>query len=206
MTQLGTYRLRFALDLYEHEAATDLITNASAALKRGVPCDIEIALYTNNTFVDDLSNINSITLQVFRDSARQGPAYIEKTVNSGEFGSPTEEQWQAGGAAYCHAKFELDADDTNLDMSDALSFTRLYWFTWYATLTDGTTPTIAGTIVTVYLNGAPSDSVIGSSQNNYRITTGNKLQLLNADTGEYHDIYVVGGAGAEQIVVSEGES
>lgn len=202
--EIGESRIRLSLDLQNYDQATNNLTGEAPEIWRGMPTRIEVGIYDGGAFVTNLSDFVSVTLEIFNNSTRQGPAYLAVTQTN-LAATLTESNWLAGAQADAHAVYELSQSQTAFDLSEAVYNEQQFFMTWYATTADTNNYILGSAMLVVHQTGASITPVLGSSNMNFRITAGGKLQLRNDDAATWHDIYLSGSAGAESIVISEGE-
>lgn len=205
-TQIGTYRIRLALDMTDHDTAIDIVTTNVAAIWKGIPTDVEVGLYNNGAFVTDLSNLTNLTLEVYDNAARSGPAYLQKALGTNSLkGNLVETNWEGGVSTNAHAIFSLSSAETAFDLSEAINNVQQYWIVVYGITTGGQEIVCGSAVVRVHVTGAPADVVLGTSNSNFRITSGGKLQLRDDDQAKWHDVYIQGAGGVEHLIISDGE-
>ncbi len=200
--QIGESRIRLSLDLVDYESATNILTGYAPEIWRGMPTRFEIGIYNSGAFVTNLSSFVSVSVEVFADSSRSGPAFL-KVTQTNLSAALTESNWLAGAEASAHAVFELTASQTSFDLSEAIENVQQYWMVWYATTATTDNYTLGSSVIRVHQSGAPATAVIGSSNMYVRITLDGKLQVYNETTAGWHDLYLRGAAGSESLVIGE---
>lgn len=208
---LSRYRLRFRMDPTSHTALTCIIQGRTPQIWRGVDCYVEIALFggaADATFIDDLTNITSVSLEIHTSSNRSTAALVSKTIAGGSLSALTLINWNTGGAAHYHARFELSASDTNFDMTNAQNNKLQFWLVFHAVLTSGEYITLGSTVLEVEEDAAQLGiPAVGTVNASFRVKSDGVLQLLNNDTGKWHSLWVLGAAtGSEKLVIGSGES
>jgi hypothetical protein len=205
---IARQRIRLQCDITKHEAMQCRIQGRAPLIWRGADCYVEMCIYNDEVFVDDLTNIVSVTLEVHPASPRVGPAYFTKTVLKAAMDvGVTEAEWHSDAADQQHARFTLTHDDTNLDLTGANSERLSFWLVIHATLTTGEYITLGVTSLEVEEDatqlGVP---VLGSVNPTFRVTTAGYLQIKNDDTGKYHTLWAKGVEGAQQLILGPGET
>ena len=82
-TALQPTRLRFACNSRSHSLVTDKLTGAAAIIWRGVPVDVEFALFVDTTLVDDKSNLSAVYFEIHATPRSTAPL-IQKTLVPGD--------------------------------------------------------------------------------------------------------------------------
>ena len=187
-------RIRLGMDTRTFEGQTCKLSGAAPAIWRGTDVQIEVALLEGGTLINDLSNIDTLYLNVVA-SNRSGAPLITKSVVAASLNDAlTAEQWAANDEANYHAQFELTKEDTQLDFSSATDQKRTFSLVVYAVTNDATPRYITYGIaqLIVHEDGAQNDlDVAGPQDRNFRISSdGSSLQILNPDTGKWHSIWV----------------
>ena len=203
---LSRVRIRLALDAADPTEVNCLLTGNPPKIWRGVDVQVEVGLFYNGVFVDDLSNLTSLTLEIHEGDDRDGAPLVQK--NLGAFSTITEEEWNTKASDKYHALFELANGDTNLDLTGGTSDQRVFWIVVHAVTTDGTPRyiTYGAANLTVVEDGAQLGlAVVTSPTPAYRLQDG-ELQLWNPDEETWHTLYAKGAPGAEYLAIGPGES
>ena len=230
MTQLSRARIRLEADAAkntENDAMKDVLWNATPHLWRGNDVQFEIGLFVAGTIVDDVNNIESLTVEVRPSSDRTGTPVMTKTLQAGDLNSPpTQAEWDTQDATKCHALVVFTGDETNVNLGTATSVA--YWLTVSVVTTDspGRDITVGFSTLTIEEDGA---GAAGSPPTNdplyytrtqcdaryarqtpdagsYRVKDGQHIQLYNPDQDKWHTVTVRGAAGSEHIDIGEGET
>lgn len=110
-------RLRFAADCTTERLGENLLTDAKAHLLKPSACRFEVTLLVNSGALQDIGELDQLTLSVKLNDPRTGLALMQKTVGSADLNALlTWEEFQSGDADACHAVFEFTAAETNLDL------------------------------------------------------------------------------------------
>src|SRR5262245_2213698 len=114
---LSLRKIRLALDATSFDPPKDVNTGNTPALWRGNGVRVEFAIFENAALVSDLSNIDSVLLEV-KATRHSDTDLIAPTplVFADLNESLTLEQWAAG--VLYHGAFELTGAQTNLDLDD----------------------------------------------------------------------------------------
>lgn len=208
MTQaLSRHRLRFALDDTSHAALQCRIQSQLPVIWRGTDLYIEVGFFTDSTFVDDFTNVVSITMEIHTTSPRFSAPLLTKTVLVADFDTGmTSEEWLTDAADQYHARFELSNSETNFDMTNATQEKISFWMVFSVTLTTGEILTMGATVLTCEEDATESGlTALGSSNPTFRLTSGGYLQIKNDDTGKFHTLWAKGVEGAQHLVLGPGE-
>ena len=188
-------RIRSALDhiLSRNRTLTDVLTSADLALWHAEDVQLEIALFSNGTIADDISNFDSITPEI-KDPANLlgAPLFTLDALKTGSVAPQVDldpsvslANWNDGTEQ--HAVFVLSAADTNLELAGASAkdFTLFFW--------GNTNDTPARRIplgkspITVRDSGYGDLAAITVNPPGARMSA-SKLQVLNQDDGLYYDL------------------
>ena len=205
---IARQRIRLQCDIVKHEPIQCRIQGRTPLIWRGADCYVEIGIFNDDVFVDDLTNIVSVTLEVHPSAPRVGPAYFTKTILKADMDvGMTSAEWVTDAADQQHARFTLTHDDTNLDLTGGNAERLSFWMVIHATLTTGEYITLGVTSLEVEEDatqlGVP---VLGSVNPTFRVTTAGYLQIKNDDTGKYHTLWAKGVEGAQQLILGPGET
>lgn len=113
--QVSAFRIRLTAAMQTLSSSRykslNILTSEAPQLPKGVACQFEVGFFSFGTILD-LSNIASLTLQVFA-SQSDTTVLMEKTLASGSFSATiAEDDWDAGTAQ--HALFSFTEQETNL--------------------------------------------------------------------------------------------
>jgi len=200
---LARHRLRLQCDAISTDELTCLLRAEAPKIWRGVDLQVEVALYWNGTFIDDLSNIASLTCEIHEGGDRDGAPLVQKNLAPGDLDTGmTEEEWLTLAEDQRHAEFDFSAADLNFDMTDAADNELTFWLVVHGVTTGGDYITWGGCNLTVVEDGAQLGlAVVTSPTPAYRLQDG-ELQLADPDTGLFHTIYIKNGA----LAIGAGES
>lgn len=134
MTAIGRNTIRLKLDPTSSDDLVDAFTGASPIALRGLPLDVQFALYWHDTIADALSNISSITLLVKDKDTPEALSYISETLAAASLAACTAEQWTSGIGQ--HGTIEVSGADLDLPAA-------IYWTSVNALLTNGDTVRLA---------------------------------------------------------------
>lgn len=206
-TPLTRSKLRIALNVTSKDAIVDVNTGKNAQVWRGTLAQVELALYQGATLVDDLTGIESITLEIRSNEVRSATPYITKTIEAVDLDATLDAATWAAGTKQ-HALIELDETDTDLPSQGT---SAAYWLVISAVLTDGPVTLGAG-VLTIIEDGAGS---AGSGSSTYYTTAqadarymrrampnasfrtdanGQHLQLWDPDLSQWRTLIIEAGA------------
>jgi hypothetical protein len=205
---IARQRIRLQCDITKHEMIACRIQGRAPLIWRGADCYCEIGIYNGDVFVDDFTNIVSVTLEVHPSSPRVGPAYFTETILKAAMDiGMTSAEWVSNAADQYHARFTLTHTQTQLDLTGANGEKLSFWMVIHATLTTGEYITLGATSLEVEEDATQTGiPVLGSINPTFRVTTAGYLQVKNDDTGKYHTLWVKGVEGAQQLVLGPGET
>ena len=205
---LSKNRIRLALDPLNHDPISCILQERKPIIWRGTDVDIEVGIFFDGTFVDDISNITSIILEIHNNSDRTGGALIQKTILAADMDDISSEEWISEAANKAHAVFELSNAETNFDMTGANQNKLQFWLVIHCVLTTGEYLTLGSTNLEVEEDAAQTGiPVLGTANGNFRVTSGGELQIKGKTTGKWYTAWIKEDvAGAEQIFIEEGES
>lgn len=202
----------------------DVFSGANPEIWRGNDVQIEVGLFLDGTLIEDVSNIDSLTVEVKDASDIDGTALMTKTIAAAAINQTlTSDQWDGNDQANCHALVPFTAAETNISLSDATS--KTCWIVVSVITTAGLHITIqAGTLI-VYEDGT---GAAGEPQNNtdnyftkgdsdsrfaqrrpdagsYRIVGGQHIYLYCAGNGLWHPLVVSLVDGVPLLGIGTGE-
>lgn len=160
---LSAQRLRLPFNADQiGEKPKDILTGNTPRMWRGANLRVEATLFkgkVNAEALQDLSNIASLTLEVFAlsNGAPTGAALMSQTVAAVNLDTGlTLSEWQADNGQ--HALFEFDDQDTNLNLSGAAKVN--FWLVLSALTQDSPAKliTLGATTLTVYEDGTPASA------------------------------------------------
>lgn len=207
-------RVRIAVDLVQRSIIVDALTSESPVLYRGNIGQFELGLFNNEAIVDDLTGIESLTVEIRSRINPEAPAYLTKTIEAASLTACTEEHWDDGTEQ--HALIQISDAETDLPaQGDSVE----YWLAVGAVLTDGPV-TLGKGILKILEDGIGGASGSGAyptfaeadarymrrgiANGSFRTdANGQHIQLFNADTGLWHTIFCAGAAGAVAIVAEQ---
>ncbi|HXC98801.1 MAG TPA: hypothetical protein VN048_05625 [Verrucomicrobiae bacterium] len=116
--QIVNQRIRLAIDTSQMGSINDVLTGANPQFWNGVDLQIELGLFYGSTLVD-VSNFDSITVDVKEAEPRTGLPIMSQTIASGSLNTGlTLNAWNGGAPADCHALAVFTNEETNLYLSD----------------------------------------------------------------------------------------
>ena len=200
---LARHRVRLQCDAISTDPLACRLRGKAPSIWRGVDLQVEVALYWNGTFIDDLSNIASLTCEIHTGSDRDSAPLVQKILAPGDLDAGmTEEEWQTDAEDQRHAEFDFSAADLNLDLTGASDNRLVFWLVVHGVTTGGDYITWGGCNLTLVEDGAQLGlAVVTSPDPAYRLQDG-ELQLADPDTGLWHTIYIKDGA----VAIGAGES
>lgn len=194
----------------------DYLVDASGSAPRtwnGSDLKLQLGFFTQDGETPlDLSNIDSITVEIRDLQNRIAAAYVSKTIAAGSIVDTITAQAWADGTAQ-NVELEFTDDEMVFQLGGN---SKQYWLVITAITTDSPAKhyTAGGTALTIDEDGAGTDAPAGSEfltegQSDARYmrrqpangsfrTDGNgqHIQLYNATTGRWHTLGCVGPAGA----------
>jgi hypothetical protein len=193
--QISNQRIRLAVDTSQMGSVNDAITGATPQFWNGVDLEIELAIFYGATLVD-VSNFDSITVDLKESDPRTGLPLMSQTVASGSINDAlTLTAWNGGAPADCHALAVFTNEETNLNLADD---TQQFWLVISALTNDspghklvlGATPLIvqeggegveppASVVNPTYYTAAQSDARYTLSVN--LTTINNEIATLNTE-------------------------
>jgi hypothetical protein len=150
MTTLGRSRVRIALDTTSFGALINTLTEQTPKLWRGALAQFEIGLFVGTDLATDLSNVESVTLEIRPASDRDGTPLLSKTLAAVSLDTTVNAATWADESKQ-HALFELSESDTNLAVAAEPSTD--YWLVFSAVLSEGPV-TLGGGVITIVEDGA----------------------------------------------------
>ncbi len=116
--QISNQRIRLAIDTAQMGSINDVLTGANPQFWNGVDLQIELGLFYGSTLVD-ISNFDSITVDIKEAEPRTGLPIMSRTIASGSLNTGlTLNAWNGGAPADCHALAVFTNEETNLYLSD----------------------------------------------------------------------------------------
>ena len=116
--QIDNQRIRLAIDTSQMGSINDVLTGGSPKFWNGVDLQFELGIFRGAALVD-ISNFDSITVDLKDADPRTGLPLMSKTLASGSFNAGlTLDAWNGGASADCHALLAFTNSETNLDLSD----------------------------------------------------------------------------------------
>lgn len=196
-TQLQPTRVRFACNSRSHALVTDKLTANAAIIWRGVPVDVEFALFVDTTIVDDKSNLSAVYFELHATPRSSAPL-IQKTLTASELDMTiSEANWTDGSKE--HGTFSLAHADTQVDFSNSTDEKRTLFWVIHALTTDNKYITCGCGQITVEEDGAQNDlAIMGAANPTVRVTDGD-LQIKNRTTGIWRNVFLEG-SGAEETI------
>jgi len=152
-------RIRIGVNFRSRDPITDLLTSKAPELWLGTDVRFEHGFLDGTVLSDDISNLASVTLEVFA-STRTGLPYMAKTISADALlEALTQEQWDGGAPEHAHAVFEFTAAETSLPMAGKLSAD--FWLVVSCLTNNGTAKryTLGAGKITFMQDGTPSDQV-----------------------------------------------
>jgi hypothetical protein len=116
--QIVNQRIRLAVDTSQMGSINDVLTGANPQFWNGVDLQIELGLFYGSTLVD-VSNFDSITVDLKESDPRTGLPLMSQTIASGSLNTGlTVDLWNTGVSSDCHALAVFTNAETNLYLSD----------------------------------------------------------------------------------------
>lgn len=123
---LQAQRIRIAVNRALKRIGVDMRTNNTPHLLKPSKLQVEVALFDDDaeTMSTDLDDLDSITLRIKAGNPRTGPTLMQKTVAAADLElALTLEQWEGLAPHHCHALFEFEEAETNLDLGGSADVT-----------------------------------------------------------------------------------
>lgn len=116
--QIDNQRIRLAIDTSQMGSINDVITGGSPQFWNGVDLQFELGIFYGSALVD-VSNFDSITVDLKMSDPRTGLPLMSQTIASGSLNSGLSlNAWNGGAPADCHALAVFTNEETNLFLSD----------------------------------------------------------------------------------------
>jgi hypothetical protein len=116
--QIVNQRIRLAIDTSQMGGINDVLTGANPQFWNGVDLQIELGLFYGSTLVD-VSNFDSITVDLKESDPRTGLPLMSRTIASGSLNPGlTLTAWNGGAPSDCHALAVFTNEESNLYLSD----------------------------------------------------------------------------------------
>ena len=196
-------RIRLSVDPYNHAGLTCLLQNTTPKFWRGSDLAIEVGMYFDGTFVDTVTGITSLHLDILSYASRDGAPLIQKT--DATLDTIAANDWTSNAADKFHGKFTLTRSETQFDMTDAVENVLSLWLVVHALMASGAYVTLGAGQILCEEDGAQNGlAVVTSPSAAYRLSDG-EVQLWNPDQSKWHTIYIKGAAGAEYLAIGPGE-
>jgi hypothetical protein len=196
-TALAPQRVRLSADGYSHSGLTCRMQDSTPRIWEAADLTVEIGPYMDGVFVDAVTGIQSVVLDVLASQAAT-TVLLRKTILAAALTAITEAEWTANTAAKVFGKFELTKADTSFDMTAAVDNVLTLWLVIYAIMSDGKeVPMVAGQLQ-VERSGKGSLAVGGTWGNTRISPTTGLTQVYVRNTAKWHtivDTYVNGVAG-----------
>lgn len=201
---LSAQRVRIACDPLSHDGLTCRLQGSTPKVWRGTDVDIEVGLYWDGAFVDTLTGITSLHLDILPGSDRDGAPLLQAADAS--LDTISEVEWTGNTASKFHGKFSLTRAQTQFDMTDAADNVLSLWMVVHALMATGAYITVGAGQLLVEEDGAQNGLAVVTSPSPAARLVDGELQLLNADTGTWHTVVVRGQPGAEYLSIAVGEA
>jgi hypothetical protein len=116
--QIVNQRIRLAIDTSQMGSINDVLTGANPQFWNGVDLQVELGFFYGSTLVD-VSNFDSITVDLKESDPRTGLPLMSRTIASGSLNPGlTLNAWNGGAPADCHALAVFTNEESNLYLSD----------------------------------------------------------------------------------------
>lgn len=175
-----------------------VFTAQTGQARRGLPLRVSPYINVNGSALTSVAEIDEISCKLVpQDNVLS--VLVAKTAPSKRVAGTG----GAGDGPGC-ADFDFSSSEMNLDLTGGNGKSKVFTIFFYAVLTAGEETVPIGQLdLTVYEDpSAVALAVIGSNLQNARITTANKFQLKDPDTGLWHDVFIADG----QIAIGPGGS
>ena len=122
------------LDFSSPDEPLNVFTGGTPTIYHARGVAFEIGLFHANTLMS-IDNIASVTLDIKNYADRLGANVATKTVSAAAFYLPlTVEEWDA--QLMKHLEIPFDDTEINFDMTGAVDYQKLFWFSVHALTTD----------------------------------------------------------------------
>ncbi len=116
--QISNQRIRLAIDTSQMGGINDVLTGANPQFWNGVDLQIELGIFYGSTLLD-VSNLDSITVDLKESDPRTGLPLMSQTIASGSLNPAlTLNAWNGGASTDVHAVAVFSNTETNLYLSD----------------------------------------------------------------------------------------
>jgi hypothetical protein len=194
---LPRQRIRVSVDPLSHAGLECRLQGGVPKLWRGTEAYVEIGMYTGGVFVDAITGITSVTLDILTDTDRDGSPLVEKTVLAAAMQTIAVGDWTGNTDSKYHARFALTKTDTQFDMTAASENVLNLWMVVHALMASGDYITLGAGQLQVEEDGAQNGlSVVTAPSPSARLKDGD-LQIKNPDTGLWNTVLCRGAAGQE---------
>lgn len=152
--QITSDRVRLAIVQTDKSAIEDFISGNTPTWYNGNDLQFEIGFFTDLSFgaLDDISNIDSITLQIKPLTNKSGAAVMAATLASGDLNDAlTLGQWNANDPTLAQAIITFVNGVTNINLNGLDQ--QNFWMVISAVLTNGSKVTLATGQVTIVESG-----------------------------------------------------
>jgi hypothetical protein len=207
MSAISVLPIRLFCDLAaRNQGLTDLNTSAPPQFYRGDDVEIDIGIGQAGVLLTpNLSNITSVTCQLFASENDTNPPMLSATVLAAAMNlTLTALQWTGNTTPFYHAAFIFAGASTGISLSGMAS--APYWLRIFLTTADATPKqiTLAEGPITI-LDGPISVAVLApTTTGNVRLSTvgGNQvLQIRNDTDGHFYTIGCVMAEGVPTLYV-----
>lgn len=194
MSQKLRQRIRIAFgESTSFDSEKDKRTSNLPKSWRGADVQVEAAIFDGSTFIDDISNIDTLILTVSAGAAGLSSApLLQIEVDSAELNTTlAKNDWEGGDEDDCHYKFEITKDQMQFDFTGATNNQRELRMTLHG-VTNDTTPryiTFGFASWVIVEDGVQNDlDVVGVSDRTVRVSSAGSLQIKHPTTGNWHDV------------------
>jgi fructose-specific component phosphotransferase system IIB-like protein len=150
--KISAFRNRLKINTAQQTGITEVLNGATPFTWNGSAVQFELGLFYRDALVDDLSNIDQLTLEIKPLDDLTGAALVSKTISSGALnGTLSEADWADNDEDNCHAKVELTGDEATFDLADQDANT--FWLVISILRDDGEAITLGATQITVQEDG-----------------------------------------------------
>ena len=204
-TPLAPLPIRLFCDLAAPANLLDLNRGQPPCFYRGDDIEIDIGIGESGNLLASLSNVASVTAQVFAGENDTNPPMMSCTVAAANMNlglTPTE--WTSDTAPGCHAAFIFPNNQTGISLNGQNSVN--YWLRVTALTTDSPAKIITLLDGPITVRDGPISTVSPPAASGLRLySVGGRIvpQLLDTSTGLYHTLAIFNDNGVLTLQLSD---
>lgn len=202
---LSPLPIRLFCDLAARNNVVDLNTSQAALFYRGDDIEIDVGIGQNGALLTSLSNVASVSCQIFQNQSDPNPPMMSATVPAASMNlSLTQSQWSTNTSPYYHAAFLFPNSQTAIGLNGQANVN--YWIRILAQTTD--TPakiiTLLDGLITVKDGPVSTASPPASAWLRFQTVAGNIVpQLYDATSGHFYNLEIVTVNGVRTLSVGD---